>query len=105
MSFPENASKCVLSTVSPTNASCNTNSNKKSYFSLSYSDTTSTSILSAVSQINTSCNVSSNDKSYSLRYSKVFSKPIAVDVKYSSFKTEDPRSSEDSVLSYLQKLM
>ena len=54
-----------------------------------YSDTTSKSFLSTVSQINTSCNVNSNDKSSSSSHSKVFSKPIAADVKY-SFKTEDP---------------
>ena len=61
--------------------------------------TTSKSFLSTVSQINTSCNVNSNDKSYSLSYSKVFSKPIVKDMKYSSFKIEDPPSLEDGILS------
>ena len=46
-----------------------------------------------------SCNVNSNDKSYSSSYSKVFSKPIARDAKFSSFKTEDPLPLEDGVLS------
>ena len=66
---------------------------------MSYSETTSKSFLSTVSQINTSCNVNSNDKSYSSSYSKVFSKLIAADVKYSSFKTEDPLPLEDGALS------
>ena len=77
----------------------NINSNEKSYSSLSCSDTTSKSFLSTVSQINISCNVNSNDKSYSSSYSKVFSKPIAKGVKYSSFKTEDPLPLDDGVLS------
>ena len=49
--------------------------------------------------INFSCNVNSNDKSYSLSYSKVFSKPIVKDMKYSSFKIEDPLPLEDRILS------
>ena len=65
---------------------------------MSYSDTTSKSFLSTVSQINTSRNVNSNDKSYSSSLSKVFSKPIGADVKY-SFKTEDPLPLEDGALS------
>ena len=92
-------SKCVLCIVSITNTSRNINSNKKSYSSLLCSDTTSKSFLSPVSQINTSCNVNSNDKSYSSSYSKVFSKPIAKDVKNPSFKTEDPLPMEDEALS------
>ena len=63
------------------------------------SDTTSKSFLSTVSQINTSCNVNSNDESYSLSYYKVFSKPIAKNMKYSSFKIEDPLPLEDGILS------
>ena len=98
-SFSDITSKVVLSTVPVTNTSCNINSNKKSYSSLSCSDTTSKSFLSTVSRINTSCNVNYNDKSYSSSYSKVFSKPIAKDVKYSSCKTEDPLPLEDGVLS------
>ena len=54
--------------------------------------------------------VNSNDKSYSSSYSKVYPKPIAKDVKYSSFKIEDPLPLEDGILSdrpdkfvYLQK--
>ena len=46
-----------------------------------------------------SCNVNSNDKSYSSSYSKVFSKPIVKDMKYSSFKIEDPPPLEDGILS------
>ena len=61
--------------------------------------TTSKSFLSTVSQINTSCNVNSNDESYSLSYYKVFSKPISKDMKYSSFKIEDPLPLEDGILS------
>ena len=99
MSFPDISSKCVLSTVPVTSTSCNINCNKKSYFALSCSNTTSKSFLSAVFQINTSCNVNSNDKSYSSNHSKAFSKPIAANVKYSSFKTEDHLSLEDRVLS------
>ena len=83
-----------MSTVPVTNISCNINSNKKSYFSLSYSDTTSKSFLSTVSQINTSCNVNSNDKSHSSSRFKVFCKPIAANAKY-YFKTEDPLPLED----------
>ena len=98
-SFSDFTSKCVLSTVPVTNTSCNINSNKKSYSSLSYPYTTSKSFLSTVSQINTSGNVSSNDKSYSSSYSKVLSKPIATDVKYSSIKTEDPLPLEEGALS------
>ena len=97
-SFSDITSKCVLSTVPVTNTSCNINSNKKSYSSLSCSDTTSKSFLSTVSQINTSCNVNSNDKSCSSSYSQVFFKPIAKDVKDSSFKTEDPLPLEDRAL-------
>ena len=44
-------------------------------------------------------NVNSNDKSYSLSYSKVFSKPIVKDMKYTSFKIEDPLPLEDGILS------
>ena len=71
---------------------------------MSYSDTTSKSFLSTVSQINNSCNVNSNEKSYSSKsysssHSKVFSNLIAADVKYSSFKTEDPLPLEDRALS------
>ena len=66
---------------------------------MSCSDSTMKSFLSTVSQINDSCNVNSNDKSCSSRHSKVFSKPIAADVKYSSLKTEDPLPSEDGALS------
>ena len=69
------------------------NFNKKSYSLLSYTDTPSKSFISEVSQIKTSGNVDFNDKSYFSSYSKVFSKPIAADVKYSSFKTEDPHPS------------
>ena len=94
-SFSDTTSKCVLSTVPVTNTSYNINSNKKSYSSLSCSDTTSKSFLSTVSQINTSCNVSSNYKLYSSSYSK----PIAKDVKYSFFKTEDLLPLEDGILS------
>ena len=97
-SFSDITSKCISSTVPATNTSCNINFDKKSY-SLSCSDTTSKSFLSAVSQINTSCNVKSNDKSYSLSYSKVFSKPIVKDMKYTSFKIEDPLPLEDGILS------
>ena len=78
MLFSDITSKCVLYTVPLTNTSCNINSNKKSFFSSSYSDTTSTS-----------CNGNSNEKSYSSRYSKVFPKPITTSLNY-SFKTEDP---------------
>ena len=60
--------------------------------------TTSKSFLSAISQINT-CNVNYNDKSYSLSSSKVFSKPIAKYMKYSSFKIENPLPLEDRILS------
>ena len=95
-SFSDITSKCISSTVPVTNTSCNINFDKKSY-SLSCSDTTSKSVLSAVSQINTSCNVNSNDKSYSSSYSKLFSKPIAKDMKHSSFKIEDPLSLEDGI--------
>ena len=70
--------------------------------SLSYSDTTSKCFLSTISQINTSCNVTLNEKSNSSRYCKVFSKPIATDVKYSSFKKEDSFPLEDGVSSYGQ---
>ena len=49
--------------------------------------------------MSSSCNVNSNDKSYSSSYSKVFSKSIARDAKFSSFKTEDPLPLEDGVLS------
>ena len=49
--------------------------------------------------MNSSCNVNSNDKSYSSSYSKVFSKSIARDAKFSSFKTEDPLPLEDGVSS------
>ena len=98
-SFSEILSKYVLSAVPVTNSSCNINSNKKSYSFLSYSDTTSKSVLSTVSQKNSSCNVNSNDKSYSSSHPKVFSKPIAADVKHSSFKTEDPLPLEDGALS------
>ena len=97
-SFSDTASKCISSTVPVTNTSCNIKFDKKSY-SLSCSDTTSKSFLSAVSQINTSCNVKSNDKSYSLSYSKVFPKAIVKDMKYSSFKIEDPPPLEDGILS------
>ena len=96
--FSDIARKCISSTVPVTNTSCNINFDKKSY-SLSCSDRTSKSFLPAVSQINTSCNVKSNDKSYSLSYSKVFSKPIVKDMKYSSFKIEDPPPLEDGILS------
>ena len=73
---------------------------RRTLWSLLYSDTTSKSFLSTVSQVSTSCNVNSNEKSYSSSYSKVFSKPIATDFKYSSFKTEDPLFLlEDGVLS------
>ena len=89
MSFSDIASKCVLYTVPLTNTSCNINSNKKSFFSLSYSDTTSKSFSSIVSKISTSCNGNSNEKSYSSRYSKVFPKPITTGLNY-TFKTEDP---------------
>ena len=100
MSFSDVTSKLVLSTVPVTNTSCNINTNKKSYSSLSYSNTTSKSFLSAVSQLNTSCNVNSNDdKSYSSNYPKFFSKPIATDAKYSSLKTKDRLPLEDRVLS------
>ena len=97
-SFSDITSKCISSAVPVTNTSCNINFDKKSY-SLSCSDTTSKSFLSTVSQINSSCNVNSNDKSYSLSYSKVFSKPIVKDMKYSSFKIEDPLPLEDGILS------
>ena len=96
-SFSDITSKCISSIVPVTNTSCNINFDKKSY-SLSCSDTTSKSFLSAVSQINTSFNVKSNDKSYSLSYSKVFSKSIVKDMKYSSFKIEDPFPLEDGIL-------
>ena len=66
---------------------------------MSYSDTTSKFFLSTVSQKTTSCNINSNDKSYSSSHSKVFSKPIAADVKYSSFKNGDPLPLEDGALS------
>ena len=55
--------------------------------------------LSTVSQINTSCNVNSNDKSYSSSHSKVFPKPIAKDMKYSSLEIEDPLPLEDGIFS------
>ena len=99
-SFSDVTSKCALSTVSVTNASCDLNSNKKSYSSLSCSDTTSKSFLSTVSQRNTLYNVNCSDKSYSSNCSRVFSKPIIADIKYSSFKTEAPLPLEDGVLSY-----
>ena len=67
--------------------------------STSFSGITSKCILSTVSQINTSCNVNSNDKSNFSSYSKVFSKPIAKDMKYSSPKIEDPPPLEDEILS------
>ena len=59
MLFSDVTSKCVLSILlsmcfSNKHSSCNINSNKKSYSSLSYSDTSSKSSLSTVSQINTS---------------------------------------------------
>ena len=95
--FSDITSKCVSSTVAVTNTSCNINFDKKSD-SLSCSDTTSKYFLSTVSQINTSCNVNSNDESYSLSYSRVFSKPIAKDMKYSSFKLEDPLPLKDGIL-------
>ena len=96
--FSDITSKCISSTVPVTSTSCNINFDKKSY-SLSCSDTRSKSFLSGVSHIKTSCNVNSNDKSYSLSYSKVFSKPITKDMKYSSFKIEDPLPLEDRILS------
>ena len=97
-SFSDIASKCISSKIPVRNTSCNINFDKKSC-SLSCSDTTSKSYLSTVSQINTSCNVNSNDESYSLSFCKVFSKPIAKDMKYSSFKIEDLLPSEDGILS------
>ena len=90
-SFSDIPSKCISSTVPVTNTSCNIN--------LSCSDTTSKSFLSTVSQINSSCNVNSNDKSYSLSYSKVFSKPVSKDIKYSPFEIEDPLPLKDRILS------
>ena len=48
--------------------------------------------------ITTSSYVNSNYKSFSSSYGKIFSKPIAADVKYSSFKTEDLLPLEDGVL-------
>ena len=97
-SFSDITIKCISSSLPVTNTSCNINLDKKSY-SLSCSDTTSKTFSSTVSQINTSCNVNSNDKSYSSSYSKVFSKPIAKDMKHSSFKIEDPLPLEDGILS------
>ena len=55
--------------------------------------------MSTVSQISASRNVNSNDKSYFSSYSKVFSKPIAKDIKYSSFKMKDSLPLEDGILS------
>ena len=72
---------------------------KNHFSSLSFSDTTSKSFLSTSFQTNTSCNVNFNNKSYSSRYSKVFSKSVATDLKYCSFKTEDSLSLEDGALS------
>ena len=43
--------------------------------------------------------MNSNDKSNFSSYSKVFSKPIAKDMKYSSPKIEDPPPLEDEILS------
>ena len=43
--------------------------------------------------------MNSNDKSYSSSYSKVFSNPIATDVRNSSFKTDDPFALENKALS------
>ena len=59
MLFLDVTSKCVLSILLSMcfrnkHSSCNINSNKKSYSSLSYSGTSSKSSLSTVSQINTS---------------------------------------------------
>ena len=94
MLFSDVTSKCVLSILlsmcfSNKHSSCNINSNKKSYSSLSYSDTSSKSSLSTVSQINTSWNVNSNYKSCSSRHANIFSKHITSCVKCSSFKIED----------------
>ena len=97
-SFSDITIKCISSSLPVTNTSCNINFDKKSC-SLSCSDTTSKTFLSTVSQINTSCNVNSKDKSYSLSYCKIYSKPIAKDMKGSSPKIEDPRPLEDATLS------
>ena len=94
-SFSDITGKCVLST----DTSCNINFSKKSYSSLSCSDTSSKSFLSTVSQIKTSCLCKHIDESYSSNYSKVFSKPIAKDIMYSSFKTEDLIPFDDGILS------
>ena len=92
-SFSDITSKCVLSTVPVTNLY----HIPVSYSSLSCPDATSKSLLSTVDQINTSCSVNPNDKYYSSSYSKVFSKPIAKYMKYSSFKTEEPLPLEDGI--------
>ena len=97
-SFSDIASKRISSTVLVTKTSYNINFDKKSY-SLLCSDTTSKSFLSTVSHINTSCNVNSSGESYSLSFSKVFSSPIAENMKYSSFKIEDLLPWEDGILS------
>ena len=97
-SFPNITRICISSTVPITNTSCNRLFDKKSY-SLSCSDTTGKSFLSTAFQISTSCNVNFNDKSYFSRYSNVFPKPIAKDMKHSSIKIEDPLHLEDGILS------
>ena len=61
--------------------------------STSFSDITSKCISSTVPVTNTSCNINFDKTSYS------FSKPIVKDMKYSSFKIEDPLPLQDGILS------
>ena len=71
----------------------------KNHILLCHSQTTEVNLfLPTVSQINTLYNVNTNDKSSST-YSMVFSKLIVADVKYSSFKIEDPLTLKDRVFS------